>query len=621
MNTPNGQEATPCPTSDLEPLQSQLLILREKVLAAEVLHAQLVDSTAPVHRKSVRNLIQYLAFRTEDVRDLQLRLSRLGLSSFSRAERKVQATLDMILFVLHKLQGKAWDASPKPPFCFEEGRQLLENNAAQLLGQVPEGRRARIMVTMPSTAAADSEVLEALLRGGMNVARINCAHDTPEVWLQIINQLNEAKKITGKSCLVHMDLGGPKLRTAGIQTLVPVLKVKPSRNETGVVTAPAVLRLYSNELETSSEINSIPALPVSAEWLHALQLGDSIRFKDARNSKRRMQVVSLTSDECIVHLEKTAYFIPGLVFVLDKKETRFVLGLFEGAAASMPVTAGDILHLKKDRSVVGVDSQKSLMVGCTIPEVLARVKPGESIWFDDGKIGGIVEENRTDEVSIRINFPPTGVVKLRNEKGINLPDTEYELRAMTAEDKEALRFAMKYADTIGLSFANTAEDVQDLIQEMKLIGGALPGIILKIETAKGFTNLPNMLIAAMQLEKVPGVMIARGDLAIECGFGRLAELQEEILWICEAAHVPVIWATQVLESLAKTGVRTRSEVTDAAMGQRAECIMLNKGAHIVTATRALADILHRMQDHQTKKRANHRKLHVAEAFFASGKSN
>ena len=83
---------------------------------------------------------------------------------------------------------------------------------------------------------------------------------------------------------------------------------------------------------------------------------------------------------------------------------------------------------------------------------------------------------------------------------------------------------------------------------------------------------------------------------------RLAELQEEILWVCEAAHVPVVWATQVLEGLAKTGRPSRAEVTDAAMGARAECVMLNKGAHVVDAVRMLDDILRRMQLHQSKKR-------------------
>jgi pyruvate kinase len=115
-----------------------------------------------------------------------------------------------------------------------------------------------------------------------------------------------------------------------------------------------------------------------------------------------------------------------------------------------------------------------------------------------------------------------------------------------------------------------------------------------------------------------GVMIARGDLAVECGYQRLAEVQEEILWICEAAHIPVIWATQVLESLSKTGIPSRSEITDAAMGERAECVMLNKGPYIVSAVRALDDILKRMQAHQEKKTSMLRRLRIADAFASAG---
>src|SRR6266545_2375344 len=106
-------------------------------------------------------------------------------------------------------------------------------------------------------------------------------------------------------------------------------------------------------------------------------------------------------------------------------------------------------------------------------------------------------------------------------------------------------------------------------------------------------------------------MIARGDLAIECGFERLAEVQEELLWLCEAAHVPVIWATSVLDSLAKSGMPTRAEVSDAALAHRAECVMLNKGPHILEAVSALDDILRRMQAHESKKTARLRALHLA----------
>jgi len=99
-------------------------------------------------------------------------------------------------------------------------------------------------------------------------------------------------------------------------------------------------------------------------------------------------------------------------------------------------------------------------------------------------------------------------------------------------------------------------------------------------------------------------------LAVEAGWERLSELQEDILWICEAAHVPVIWATQVLEGLAKKGLPSRAEITDAAMSARAECVMLNKGPHILSAVRFLDGILSRMQAHQYKKRDLMRQLEV-----------
>ena len=137
--------------------------------------------------------------------------------------------------------------------------------------------------------------------------------------------------------------------------------------------------------------------------------------------------------------------------------------------------------------------------------------------------------------------------------------------------------------------------------------------MLKIETPQAFDNLPGLLLQALH-SRCAGVMIARGDLAVECGFERLAEVQEEILWFCEAAHLPVIWATQVLEGLAKTGLASRAEITDAAMGERAECVMLNKGPHIVEAVQVLDAILKRMQAHQSKKRSMLRHLKLADHF-------
>jgi pyruvate kinase len=249
-------------------------------------------------------------------------------------------------------------------------------------------------------------------------------------------------------------------------------------------------------------------------------------------------------------------------------------------------------------------------IGCTIPEVLDDVRSGESIWFDDGRIGGVIERVERERILVRVSRVRPGGAKLRPDKGINLPDSHLRLSALTQRDLEDLAFVAEHADVVELSFANSAHDVERLQHELATRGRRHPGIVLKIETRRGFENLPDMLLTAMRVPSC-GVMIARGDLAVESGFERLAEVQEETLWICEAAHVPVIWATQVLETLAKEGMPSRAEITDAAMGHRAECVMLNKGPYMVTAVQVLDDILRRMQAHQAKKRAMLRKLELA----------
>jgi pyruvate kinase len=116
-----------------------------------------------------------------------------------------------------------------------------------------------------------------------------------------------------------------------------------------------------------------------------------------------------------------------------------------------------------------------------------------------------------------------------------------------------------------------------------------------------------------------GVMIARGDLAVEIGFERISEVQNQILWLCEAAHIPVIWATQVLENLAKTGMPTRAEISDAAQGAQAECVMLNKGPYINDAIKTLKNILIRMEGHSFKKKNELRALNVSKNYFQKRK--
>jgi pyruvate kinase len=201
--------------------------------------------------------------------------------------------------------------------------------------------------------------------------------------------------------------------------------------------------------------------------------------------------------------------------------------------------------------------------------------------------------------------------RLRGDKGINFPKSDIRLRGLTETDKTNLEFVAQHADAVGLSFVRKPKDIIALQEELKKYPSHQLSIIPKVETVKGFNALPKLLLATMR-QYPAGVMIARGDLAVECGWERLAEIQEEILWMCEAAQLPVIWATQVLERKTKKGRPSRAEITDAAMSQRADCVMLNKGPHILAAITMLDNILRRMQDHQHKKTPKLGKLKITE---------
>jgi len=257
------------------------------------------------------------------------------------------------------------------------------------------------------------------------------------------------------------------------------------------------------------------------------------------------------------------------------------------------------------------------IVGCSLPAALERLMVGERVYIDDGQIGARVISRVTLGTLIEIEQAPLKGRKIRSDKGINFPDTDFEVASLTDKDRRDLGFVVQHADMVGYSFVQTEDDVAALLDELAQrvpSDRAPPALVLKIETKKAVQNLPALIVRAAG--KLPtGVMIARGDLAIELGFTRIAEMQEEILWLCEAAHVPVIWATQVLESMAKEGLPTRAEVTDAAMAARAECVMLNKGPRIVDAVKMLATVLGRMQGHQHKKTPQLRVLHAWESAF------
>jgi pyruvate kinase len=266
---------------------------------------------------------------------------------------------------------------------------------------------------------------------------------------------------------------------------------------------------------------------------------------------------------------------------------------------------GDRLLLTREADATVPSSGEPVLarIGCSLAEAFSVTRRGHHVWFDDGKLEGVVESVDRDSIELRITSAGAKGSKLRAGNGINLPDAALDIDLLGTHSEDALRFAAEFADIVGLSFVSRAREVERINEYLNEHSRLQVGMILKIETRRAVEHLPGLLLAALGGERPAGVMIARGDLAIECGYERLAEVQEEILWLCQAAHMPVIWATQVLDRLAKTGRPSRAEITDAAMGVRAECVMLNKGPRIIEAISVLDDILRRMEQHHRKKRS------------------
>jgi len=455
---------------------------------------------------SARNLACYLALRRRDLCALQEELTRFGLSSLGRSESRTLESLAATTALLARAAGVAEARQPALPARgdFIAGNRRLEEECLRVFGVPTPHRRTRIMVTLPDTAADDSELLRGLLQRGVELVRINCAHGDEANWAAMIDRLRATERKLGlpPRTRVLMDLAGPKLRTT----------------------------------------------------------------------------------------------------------------TFAGASDKPRYGVGDCFWLARAPSDVPAGERA---IGCSLPEVIGQLAHGDPVWVDDGELGGQVTERRHGAVRVQITHAPSDGKRLKADKGLNFPASELAVPALTEADLAALPFVSRHADIVGYSFVQGADDVarlQSALESAGRRGAQAPALLMKIETRRAVRNLPEIIVAAAGRNPA-AVMIARGDLAVELGYQRLAEIQEEILWLCEAASVPVVWATQVLESLAKRGQPSRGEITDAAMGVRAECVMLNKGPYILDAVDMLADVLQRMEAHQRKKTARLRALQSWQALF------
>ncbi len=561
-----------------------------------------------------RNLADYLALRSRDLRPLQEQLVAAGLSSLGRGESQVRRNLARIISMLDGASGYSTAAMDD-----QHGAEQLESNTEQLFGKRENERYARIMVTLPTEAALQPRLVSQLVEKGVDCVRINCAHDGPDIWQQMIHHVRSAGNTAGRHVRIFMDLGGHKIRTGKIKDGPPVMHLRVGKDAFGNVSRPARVLLGSSQPDTAS---GLQYLPIDEELRRQLQPGDTLRFRDAREKRRVLTIQGQSAcGDWIAESNAGIWLRPGTLLHWQRPNSKgkqvtagkYRVREFPGKPQDIRLFRGDHLLLRNDTEpgsakTTAAGLNRPAEIGCSHPAVVGLLKPGDHVWIDDGKLGCIVEQRCATGALLRVTQAGPKGVRIRSDKGINLPDTELPLPALTGQDLSDLDFVCAHADMVGLSFVRKLADIDALNRKLAARGRPDLPVVLKIETAAAVRNLPDLLLGSMGRQPL-GVMIARGDLAVELGSVRMAEIQEEILWICEAARVPVVWATQVLDSFVRKGMVSRPEITDAAMSVRAECVMMNKGDYIVDAVGVLNNILTRMDAHQYKKVSRLRKLH------------
>jgi len=477
-------------------LLRDVIALRDRIVADAAAARADFASLAGRSEATLDNLALYLAFRHVDIRPLQRRLMAVGVSSLGRAEGRIGPVFDAVIAVLAALAGETTPRPAPDEATFFYGERHLTQATDDIFGPPPPQRRGRIMVTLPSEAADDPDYASDLVRAGMDVARINCAHDDARAWSAMADHVRHAGRAQDRDVRILMDIAGPKIRTDG---------VPPDKG---------------------------------------------------------------------IKLEE-----------------------------------GDHFDLRAEAP--GQDKKKREWATVSPAQIVARLEAGHRVVYDDGKLTGTVEQCEDGVARVRITHARTGGVRLKAEKGLNFPDTVFDLSPLTDKDTRDLEAVVRCADMIGFSFITCPADIDQLEAALAAYGegGRRLTLVAKIEQPAAVANLPRLMARALR-NRPMAVMIARGDLAAQIGFERVAEMQEEMMWLCEAASVPAIWATQVLEGLVRDGTPSRGEMTDAFMAARAECVMLNKGPQVVEAIATLDRLITRMDGNVFKKTALLRPLHA-----------
>jgi len=243
--------------------------------------------------------------------------------------------------------------------------------------------------------------------------------------------------------------------------------------------------------------------------------------------------------------------------LVDLQGPKLRVGEFINGSAEL--TVGKIFNLDLN-DVPGDDTRVKL----PHPEIFKSITPGDRLLINDGKIRLTLIKAAPDNLETRIEVGGT----ISNRKGVSLPDTLIPVSAMTKKDRKDLDYALKLGvDWIALSFVQRPEDVA----EAKALVRGQAAIMVKLEKPSALNQLDEIV------ELTDGIMVARGDLGVEMPVEKVPGAQKRIITAARNAGIPVVVATQMLESMIDSPVPTRAEVSDVATAvyEGADAVMLS----------------------------------------------
>ncbi|MEA2029096.1 MAG: pyruvate kinase [Campylobacterota bacterium] len=546
------------------------------------------------------NLNDYVTLRSFDLISLQDELTSMGLSSLGRSQTCVMSSIDQNIQVLEKILNQKSQIDTNSYLDFKSAKKIQKEHT-KVFGKVRDDIfKTKIMVTLPSQAAQSDELIKDLIDQDVSILRINTAHDDADIWSRMAHLIKKNNHKQKKDTKIYVDLAGPKNRTGALNKILTPFKIGSkksafevdilSKTQKNSVTQKASVDMQGNKLNATLVVDD--AFYKRSLKYNKIKLEDHTRdkvhtFKLYREDQRLFFIPDrkiLIDQDTHLHSPKRKHSSSLHNFIyLDE-----VIRVFE--QDEIILTHQDILgHTTFNYE----QKEYAAIVACSNTEIFKYVNEGDTIFIDDGKIGAIVTQKLTIGLELKIILAKANGTLLKAQKGINFPNTDLDIPAITDEDRDNFDSVIEYADFIGISFTQSAKDIQVVQELLNRADKNKIAIVPKIETKLGVNNLPQILSQLIKREHF-ALMIARGDLAIEVGFDNLPYIQEEIFDICESALVPVIYATQILEGQMKRNLPTRAEVTDAAFAQRADCIMLNKGPYVVDTVLILKKILRSM---------------------------